>query len=315
MRFRRHSRLSTGLLRKAPSGPPIQRGKTSFSFHWNWVRPPVAFFSVKTPVPVTTPVWRTPIDLPGTHWVISITSVSLKGPTLVSHSKVVPTPEVWSPTKRIAVASAIHSTWLLMWATSAHTSSGGASSMVTTRIFAIEGDGIGHGTDVGSSTMRRLLVSSSVVLAVLALGVGPSAAGDSQDTMAIDPTSGPPGTEISVVGTGCVTKGDVEVVVELLDTSDVVQDSTTVEPSFEGFSGDWEATLTVPADTTDFGEWTVTGLCQLVFAEPTAVSAAGVQFLIDYIPRGFTVTAPPQEPPADEPPAALPIDAAPTFTG
>lgn len=163
--------------------------------------------------------------------------------------------------------------------------------------------------------MRRLLVSASVALAVLTLGVGPSSAGDSQDTMAIDPTTGPPGTEITVVGTGCVTKGDLEVVVELLDTSDVAQDTETVTPSFEGFSGDWEATLTVPADTTDFGEWTVTGLCRIVPLEPSAVDPAGVQFFIDYIPRVFTVTAPAQEPPAEEPPAALPIAAAPDFTG
>ena len=134
--------------------------------------------------------------------------------------------------------------------------------------------------------MRRLLVSASVALAVLTLGVGPSSAGDSQDTMAIDPTSGPPGTDITVVGTGCVTKGDLEVVVELLDTSDVVQDTETVTPSFEGFSGDWEATLTVPADTTDFGDWTVNGLCRIVPpAVPTAVDPAGLQFFIDYIPR------------------------------
>ena len=165
--------------------------------------------------------------------------------------------------------------------------------------------------------MRRLLVSASVVLTVLLLGIVPSSAGNPQDTMAIDPTSGPPGTEVSVTGTGCVTKGDVEVVVDLLDTSDEVQDSETVEPTFDGFSGDWEATLTVPADTTDFGEWTVEAVCQIVFPEDAAVAPAGIQFLIDYIPRAFTVTEPAQEPPppVEEPPAAAPVDAVPDFTG
>ena len=99
--------------------------------------------------------------------------------------------------------------------------------------------------------------------------------------------------------------------------SDEVQDSETVEPSFEGFSGDWEATLTVPADTTDFGEWTVEAVCQIEFPEDAAVAPAGIQFLIDYIPRAFTVTEPAQEPPppVEEPPAAAPVDAVPDFTG
>lgn len=165
--------------------------------------------------------------------------------------------------------------------------------------------------------MRRLLVSSAVALASVALvGVTPSSAGDFQDSMSIDPGSGPPGTEITVVGTGCVTKGDVEVEVELLDTSGDPQDGAIVEPTFEGFSGDWEATLTVPADTTDYGEWTVTGQCRLVVVEPRAVGTAGVGLLIDYIPRPFTVVEPAQEPePQPEPPAALPVQEAPTFTG
>lgn len=167
--------------------------------------------------------------------------------------------------------------------------------------------------------MRRLFLSSAVALASVALiGVTPSGAGDNQDSMSIDPASGPPGTEITVVGTGCATKGDVEVEVELLDTSGDPQDGTIVEPSFAGFSGDWEATLTVPADTTDYGEWTVTGQCRVVDLEPRAVGTAGVGLLIDYIPRPFTVVEPTQEPqpePQPEPPAALPVQEAPTFTG
>jgi hypothetical protein len=168
--------------------------------------------------------------------------------------------------------------------------------------------------------MRRLLVSLLTALLVTAVaGVGSSSAGDSQDTMAIDPTSGPPGTEISVTGTGCITKGDVEVEVELLDTADAVQDSDIVEPSFEGFSGDWEASLTVPADTTDFGEWTVTGVCRLAGLVPVGVGAAGVEDLIVYTPRAFTVTqpaaGPAPEPAPVDPPAALPVEEAPAFVG
>ena len=46
----------------------------------------------------------------GTQSVISILSTSVMGPTFVSHSKVVPTPWVCSPVKRMATASAIQST-------------------------------------------------------------------------------------------------------------------------------------------------------------------------------------------------------------
>jgi hypothetical protein len=88
-------------------------------------------------VPVTIPVWRTPIALPGDHSVISISSVSVSGPTFVSHSNRVPGPDVWADRKRMAVASTIQSTWLLILARSAHTTSGAASSTVTTRIDAI----------------------------------------------------------------------------------------------------------------------------------------------------------------------------------
>ena len=49
---------------------------------------------VNRPVPVTRPVWRTPIARPGSHSVISIRSVRRIGPTLVTHSKRVPTPSV-----------------------------------------------------------------------------------------------------------------------------------------------------------------------------------------------------------------------------
>ena len=72
----------------------------------------------------------------------------------------------------------------------------------------------------------------------------------------------------------------------------------------------------MPADSTDFGEWTVEAVCQLVFVEDAAAAPAGIQFLIDYIPRPFTVTEPAQEPPpVEEPPAAAPVDAVPDFTG
>ena len=72
----------------------------------------------------------------------------------------------------------------------------------------------------------------------------------------------------------------------------------------------------MPADTTDFGEWTVEAVCQIVFPEDAAVAPAGIQFLIDYIPRLHRHRAGPGAPAAVEaPPAAAPVDAVPDFTG
>lgn len=73
----------------------------------------------------------------GSHAVISIRSVNRNGPTAVSQSKVVPTPEVLSEVNLIATASAIHSGCVSMRSTSAHTAAGGASMVTPTRSLAI----------------------------------------------------------------------------------------------------------------------------------------------------------------------------------
>ncbi len=166
--------------------------------------------------------------------------------------------------------------------------------------------------------MRRLLAVTALATTLALLGTAASSqAGGIQDedTMAIDPAEGLPGTEISVTGSECATKAILEVDVVLLDTEGMEQDGVTVEPD-DGFSGDWSATLTVPADTTDYGEWTVDAVCRIVpFEEvaPEGVGTAGT-FLIDYTDRPFTVLEPAGPPPV-EPPAALPEEAAPDFTG
>ena len=168
--------------------------------------------------------------------------------------------------------------------------------------------------------MRRLLAVSAAVLVASAAGlVVPSSAGvvEDEDTMVIDPTEGPPGTEIAVSGQGCATKGDTEVDVRLYDTEGVEQDADLVTPSNDGFDGEWEASLTVPADTTDYGEWTVDALCDIVFNQPQAVPA-GATVIVDYTDLPFLVLAPPVDPPPAPPiapPAAAPVAAAPDFTG
>jgi hypothetical protein len=167
--------------------------------------------------------------------------------------------------------------------------------------------------------MRRSLVLPAAVLLAATAMVAPSSAGvvPDEDSMVIDPSEGPPGTEIAVSGEGCATKGEVEVDVVLLDTEGVQQDSTTVTPSGDGFGGEWDATVTVPADTTDFGEWTVDAICWISCPENEAVPA-GDPAIVDYTDLPFTVTEPavaPEEPEVPEPPAAAPIAAAPDVTG
>lgn len=179
--------------------------------------------------------------------------------------------------------------------------------------------------------MRRLTALTALALTVaLVGGPAPSLAGDisAAETMAIDPTEGPPGTVITVTGEGCSTKGNLEVDVQLYDTEDVEQDSALVEPSTDGFGGEWEATLMVPADTTDYGDWTVDAVCQFAQDEVALGGfgrSVGGRFAIDYDDRIFEVTQPaltttnPSTTTTTTPrtggsaPAA--VVAAPTFTG
>ena len=81
------------------------------SSHVNLVRRPRSIASsVNRPLPVTMPVWRTPMTAAGSHSVISMRSTSLNGPTFVSHRNSVPAPRVCSDVKRMATASCIQST-------------------------------------------------------------------------------------------------------------------------------------------------------------------------------------------------------------
>ena len=90
--------------------------------------------SVNRPLPVTMPVWRTPMTPTtpvaasgATHSVISMRSTSLIGPTFVSQRNSVPTPRVCSLVNLMATASCIQSTWRSTGSTTCHTSAGVAS--------------------------------------------------------------------------------------------------------------------------------------------------------------------------------------------
>ena len=132
--------------------------------------------------------------------------------------------------------------------------------------------------------------------------------------MVIDPTSGPPGTEISVTGDGCVTKGDVEVVVDLLDTSDEVQDSEIVEPSSRGSAATGRPPSPCPPTPPTSASGRSKPLCRLELVEEAAVAPAP-----DPVPHRLHPPAPSPSPsrprsppPVEEPPAAAPVDACPT---
>ena len=118
----------------AASGPPSHHGMASSSSQVKRVRPRPRRRRVKRPLPVTSPVWRTPIVRPSRHSVTSMRSTSLNGPTFVSHSKVVPTPRRRDEVNRIASASAIHSTCEARSCTSSHTVRRGAGIVVDTLI-------------------------------------------------------------------------------------------------------------------------------------------------------------------------------------
>lgn len=83
---------STGAATTEPGKPPIHHGNRSFSSQVKRVPPRQVRRMVKRPVPCTRPTWRIPMARPSDHSVTSMRSVRRKGPTLVSQSKVVPTP-------------------------------------------------------------------------------------------------------------------------------------------------------------------------------------------------------------------------------
>lgn len=182
------------------------------------------------------------------------------------------------------------------------------------------------------SRMKRTSVGAG--LAAVALLLGTVSAGAGLPPVVLDPTSGPPGTEITASSTGCTSQTEVphRVSVQLLDTSDQVQDSDDVAVT-DGQTGDWEATLTVPSGTTDYGEWTVIAECYQDYSQVVLNSAragrsavllaGGTEPLFEYQSAPFQVTEPVQEETTTteatttttEAPATSPIVAQPTYTG
>lgn len=175
--------------------------------------------------------------------------------------------------------------------------------------------------------MRIEAGAAAVALAAATLmHGGPTAAqeGDDRDeTLQVSPTSGPPGTVITVEGEGCTSTepGPIAVLVFLTDTT--TQQPVTLFTQVRIDAGAWSAQLTVPQAVDPDDAFAVRATCAIFGSEDTITP------VFDYAPVAFDVTAPPTTPsttapptsgppaPAPRPPAppAEPVIAEPTFTG
>ena len=108
----------------------MHRGNFRDSSHEKVVSDGPTSRRVKPPLPEIRPRWTTPIVLSSTHSVISMRSTVRNGPSLVTQSKVVPTPYEESDVRVIDSASAIHSVWVRISATISQTTESGALTQV-----------------------------------------------------------------------------------------------------------------------------------------------------------------------------------------
>lgn len=191
-----------------------------------------------------------------------------------------------------------------------------------------------------SIPLRRSGIVGGVVLGATALIAVTSGLAGAQEppeeSIGVTPSSGAPGTSITVTGTGC----DGTEVALLLLNGDIVVDDATAAP--DGEDGSWAGTLTVPGDAVDGAELGITADCfggtvayedgffLVVVVEPPTTSSTA--------PTTSTTLANPgaPTPPGDQPgptattqpaapgggsanppaaPPATPVVAQPSFTG
>ena len=144
--------------------------------------------------------------------------------------------------------------------------------------------------------MRRFLVVGLFAGLLVALTAG-EAAGGAPTVISISPTSGPPGTEITVGYNGFCDTGSASARIELLDPNDqVVADTGFFVPTSLSTLG----TITVPLGSAP-GVYTVRGTCN---NQPPGDQS-------DTQP--FTVTGEVAPPSSPEP--AAPVVETPAFTG
>jgi hypothetical protein len=132
------------------------------------------------------------------------------------------------------------------------------------------------------------------------------------ETLEVSPTSGPPGTVITVQGEDCTTTdpGLEAVLVNLIDENT----QQPVIPFIEAPAGSWSIQLTIPQEIDPDHAFAITASCVNFDSPDTFV------VVFDYEPVAFDVTEPPTAaPPTTAPPTttppAEPVAAEPTFTG
>lgn len=147
-----------------------------------------------------------------------------------------------------------------------------------------------------SIPLRRSGIVGGVVLGATALiavtnGLA-SAQEPPEESIGVTPSSGAPGTSITVTGTGC----DGTEVALLLLNGDIVVDDATATPDAE--DGSWAGTLDVPEDAVDGAELGITADC---FGGTVAYEDGF--FLVVVVPPDTTPTTDQPEPTTPRPPS------------
>jgi hypothetical protein len=153
---------------------------------------------------------------------------------------------------------------------------------------------------------HRLLVTLAAAGALVVGLQSAGAGGEGLVAPTVTPASGPPGTVITISGTGCTSdifdlgagSADVTVTVEFVPTP------VTVEITSDVGTGAWSVQVTVPADAQP-GAVAVNATCQESLGEGSAGDVGPAQVTVPYPASSFTVTTG----------AAAPVEAAPTTTG
>jgi hypothetical protein len=166
-----------------------------------------------------------------------------------------------------------------------------------------------------------------VAAAATFIGVGPTSAQEGDppkeppeptEPLEVSPTSGPPGTVISIQGVNCISTatGSPAAIVNIELVGESGQASTSVAHfDVDDDTGAWSTQLAVPAGADPDDTFVLTAVCAALGPEDNHI------FVFEYLPVDFDVTAPPAPttppptPTAPPAPPAQPIPGDPTFTG
>ncbi|HEY8543428.1 MAG TPA: hypothetical protein VIL36_00205 [Acidimicrobiales bacterium] len=141
---------------------------------------------------------------------------------------------------------------------------------------------------------RKRIVALGVGMVAVGMAAAPAAAGDG---FTVSPTSGPPGTVITVSGTGCFQDGYPDRSVTVVFTDGSSGATAFTEPDD---SGAWSTQLTVPDTADPDATYEVTASCW------GSILGDNGHVIIDYGPVAFDVTGggtpPTTAPPTTQPP-------------